>query len=322
MTSVLRSVASLVVLIELTAGCQDRSGDPAIPDRVDLTPAAASVTGGDTLAFTAVGRTGDAAEVQVAVSFSATGGTITMAGVYSAGDVPGIYRVTAVVEGLGLADTSVVTVTRPGARVYTTGFPQAETPISEGGAWTGGGAMGLDWTDVSTHDGVAIGNQVGASYTDATAILEGPWAPDQMASATVHAAGAPGDACYPEVELRLRSAISPHSNTGYEVGFKVSRTSAAYLIVVRWNGALGDFTYLTKLNGARFGVGDGDVVSARMVGPVIVAYKNGVPVGHAVDTIYTEGSPGMGFNLENGRPRCRGTNDTYGFTSFTAAELR
>ena len=43
-----------------------------------------------------------------------------------------------------------------------------------------------------------------------------------------------------------------------------------------------------------------------MVGDVIVAYKNGVPVGHAVDTTYTAGNPGMGFNLENRRGGLQG----------------
>jgi hypothetical protein len=33
---------------------------------------------------------------------------------------------------------------------YTTSFPVTENPISEGGKWISGRAVGLDWTDVRT----------------------------------------------------------------------------------------------------------------------------------------------------------------------------
>ncbi len=149
------------------------------------------------------------------------------------------------------------------ARTYSTTFPLTENPISDGGQWINGGTVGLDWTNVSTTPGRAIGHQVGASYTDATALLTGAWSPDQRVTATVFAAGALNEECYSEVEMRLRSSISAHSNRGYEVGFKVSQSSVAYLIIVRWNGALGDFTYLANLHAAQYGVKNGDVVSAR-----------------------------------------------------------
>lgn len=226
----------------------------------------------------------------------------------------------------GLVLTSLLlvwtlTLASPGTgRRYATGFPLTEDPISEGGRWIDGGTVGLDWTNVSTRAGVAIGHQVGASYTDATALVTGSWAPNQEASATVYAAN-PNDACYQEVELRLRSALAPHVSTGYEISFKVSRTSEAYVIIVRWNGALGDFTYLANLKGAQFGVTTGDVVSATIVGDVITAYRNGVEMARATDGTYTAGSPGMGFNLENGPAGCAGTNGDYGFTAWAASEI-
>ena len=319
-----------LLLLGLLPGCKETAGvrevqeDPVdpVPEEVVLTPATASVEAGDTVPFKVVVRAGDGNEIQAPVSFAAKGGTISDQGLYVAGDAAGVYSVTATLVGAALADSSVVTVTTTGARTYTTAFPLDEDPISEGDAWITGGRVGLDWTDVATKGGRATGKQVGASYTDATAIVGGQWAADQMATATVHAGSTPAENCYPEVELRLRSTISSHANKGYEVAFKVSRSSSAYLIIVRWNGPLGDFTYLTRLDGAQYGVKDGDVVSARVVGDAIVAFKNGVAVGHAVDTTYTLGSPGMGFNLENGPAGCSGTNRSYGFTSFTATEVR
>jgi hypothetical protein len=36
--------------------------------------------------------------------------------------------------------------------------------------------------------------------------------------------------------------------------------------------------------------------------------------------VYTTGTPGMGFNLENAPAGCSGTNGDYGFTSYTATD--
>ncbi|MGC2518236.1 MAG: hypothetical protein WA373_03910 [Burkholderiales bacterium] len=262
----------------------------------------------------------------MAVTYTATGGTITSGGLYTAGKVPGIYQVIATEREGTLAGAAAITVTQAGPHSYTTNFPVSENPISAGGRWINGGAVGLDWTDVSTTLGLAIGHQVGASFTDATALLTGTWGPDQMASATVHTVNQ-NDACFQEVELRLRSALSAHVNTGYEISFHMSQTSLAYLIIVRWNGARGNFTYLFKsTRDAQFGIKDGDVVSAKIVGNVITAYINDVQKGQ-VDitsiggTVYTTGNPGMGFNLENTLTACKGTNGDYGFTSYTTTDI-
>jgi hypothetical protein len=85
--------------------------------------------------------------------------------------------------------------------------------------WLNGQTTGLDWHDVSTTPGLAIGHQSGASYTDGTALLTGNWGPTQSVEATVHAVN-PHDSCYQEVEMRLRSALSPRRCTGYEISFK------------------------------------------------------------------------------------------------------
>jgi hypothetical protein len=206
-----------------------------------------------------------------------------------------------------------------GGRTYHTNFPLTENPISENGMWLNGGTTGIDWHDVSTTPGLAIGHQSMTSYTDGTAILTGAWGPTQTVTATVHSQNQK-DSCYQEVEMRLRSAVSAHSCTGYEISFKASQTASAYLIIVRWNGALGDFTYLTNVSGAQYGVKEGDVVKATIVGNLITAYKNGVEMGSAMDpaNTFTTGNPGMGFNLETGDSSCIGTNGDYGFTDYTA----
>ena len=206
-----------------------------------------------------------------------------------------------------------------GGRAYTTNFPLNENPISEGGNWINGQAVGLDWHDVSTTSGLAIGHQSGSSYTDGTALLTGAWGPTQTVQAVVHTVN-PKESCYQEVEMRLRSNLTAHSCTGYEISFKATKSASAYLIIVRWNGPVGDFTYLVNSTGAQYGIAEGDTVKATIVGNVITAYLNGVAVGSATDSTYATGNPGMGFNLETSDPSCIGTNGDYGFTRFAASD--
>lgn len=207
-----------------------------------------------------------------------------------------------------------VTVSSASPRPYTTAFPLTENPISEGGNWINGKTDGIDWGDVQTTPGLAFGTNSGG-YADSTALLSGTWGPNQMAQATVHSVNQT-DSLYEEVELRLRSTISAHSNTGYEINFRCSKTGNAYSQVVRWNGPLGNFTYLMSNGGAQYGVANNDVVKATMIGNVITVYINGVQIGQVTDNTYTSGSPGMGFYLDG----ATGINANYGFTTFLASD--
>jgi hypothetical protein len=206
-------------------------------------------------------------------------------------------------------------------RTYTTHFPRAESPLSEGGKWTNGQKDGLDWADVRTTPGLAFGTEYGGrrpapqKYDDSTALLAGAWGPDQTAQATVHAVNQ-NDQIYEEVELRLRSAFSAHKGTGYEILFRSSKTAKAYCEIVRWNGPLGSFTYLDRAKGSQCGVANGDVVKATMVGNAITAYINGVQVLQATDDTFKSGDPGMGFYIDG----ATGVNAEYGFTSFMATD--
>ena len=69
---------------------------------------------------------------------------------------------------------------------YSTTFALTENPISEGGNWVNGKAVGLDWANVSITPGLAVGNETGPNLSDATAVLQTMnWAPDQKATAQV-----------------------------------------------------------------------------------------------------------------------------------------
>ena len=182
-------------------------------------------------------------------------------------------------------------------RTYSTNFPLTESPISEGGNWINGSTTGLDWGYVSTTAGQTHTHPGTASYADATALLTGTWGSNQMAQATVGSIvnACTSDNCYPEVELRLCSTLSAHVCNGYEITFSLKSNDKAYLIIVRWNGPLGDFTYLLNQSGSKYQAKTGDVVKATVVDNVISAYKNGVLMGQATDSTFTTGNPGMGW---------------------------
>jgi hypothetical protein len=78
--------------------------------KVVVTPAVATVAGGETVTFVAKGLTQAGETAGVNVTWAATGGTISTAGVLTAGHSPGTYRVIAT-SGFGAADTSLVTIT-------------------------------------------------------------------------------------------------------------------------------------------------------------------------------------------------------------------
>lgn len=196
------------------------------------------------------------------------------------------------------------------AQTYITTFPLTENPISEGGKWINGATIGLDWKNVATTPGLAMGTQVNSqSYDDSTAVLTGSWEPDQTVHATVYSTN-PADGLSEEVEIRLRSAISAHSNTGYEINFNCAATGGGYSQTVRWNGAMGDFTVLAGGPGVK----NGDVVTASMVGSTITVQINGVQVMQVTDGTFTTGNPGMGF-FHRGSA---GLNAAFGFSSYTA----
>jgi hypothetical protein len=102
---------------------------------VVLTPATAAVAGGASQQFSAAGRMSDGKMASVAVSYSATGGTVDTAGLYKAGSTAGTFRVIAKQRDGTLADTSTVTVSAPAASTPTAiVMTPASVTLASGGA--------------------------------------------------------------------------------------------------------------------------------------------------------------------------------------------
>src|SRR3984893_17022178 len=215
-------------------------------------------------------------------------------------------------------------------RSYRTRFGQDEDPISEGGIWLNGASDGIDWADVIVRNGVAYGavtrmqaaerrieqgNLTSADpeaapegdYDDPTALLAGGWGKHQHVTATVFSQN-PTEEYFQEVEIRLRSTLTPHRCTGYEVFRRCLKTENAYAEIVRWNGQRGDLTSLAKAGGAICGVQNRDNAEPSMTGNVIKSYINGVLVLESTDDVFLAGSPGIGFNFGVGN-----TNVDHGF---------
>jgi hypothetical protein len=122
-----------------------------------------------------------------------------------------------------------------------------------------------------------------------------------------------------EVELRLRTTISAHRITGYEFDYRATSDGSQYIGIVRWNGALNNFTYLTResCNPCGPGLHNGDTVMATAIGTTLALYINGTKYLQATDSTYTGGSPGMGFWNWGGTA---GDDRNYGFTNFMASD--
>ena len=204
------------------------------------------------------------------------------------------------------------------AGTYSTNFPATEDPISESGRWINGGTVGLDWANVRTTPGLAFGTQSGSSgrYDDSTALLNGTWNADHTAEAAVRVVS-PSSVGHREVELRLRSTVTAHSNSGYEVLCNVNTNQGYGMQIVRWFGPLGSYDYIAA--SPPLNCVNGDVIRATIAGnpPTITVWRNGVQVLQGTDRFAnppTTGRPGIGFWNRGA------TNAEYGFAHFSATD--
>ena len=105
------AVSAVAVIAACQMGRQPTA--PASPKvvQVVVAPATANVAVGTSQQFTAYGRRNTGDSVAVNASYSATGGTITAAGLYTAGSSAGTFRVIAQDPSTSLADTGTIAVT-------------------------------------------------------------------------------------------------------------------------------------------------------------------------------------------------------------------
>ena len=231
----------------------------------------------------------------------------------------------AAIWNTALSDSEIMAIqtarTGGGGRTYSTNFPLTENPISEGGNWVAGQSAGNNlWGDIRTNGTIAFGVSEPTPYGDPTAILPGPWGPNQTAQAVVKLNQVPTGPCCKEAEVRLRTTINPvdHTITGYEIHCSVIPNIGACHIVT-WGGPNGSFRSIASHD---IYLHEGDVLKAVVTGTnpaTITAYINDVEVMSAQDSgqagwgPWTTGSPGIGFYNTS-----QINWSDFGFSSFSA----
>ena len=213
-----------------------------------------------------------------------------------------------------------------GKQTHTIAAPFATAnPLSEDGYWQNGLAVGLDWNNLRVVGGVCCGTQAGNTgppYDDSLAFGSGNWGPDQTVTATVSSTN-PNTTAFCEVELWVRGAVSAHSVTGYEINFRATHDAnqaTNYIGIVRWNGALNDFTQLGT-NASSPGIQTGDVIQVTIRGFTITAAINGTVYTTQTDSARTfpTGNPGLGHWYRiNGAVGTAVTD--YGLTAWSATD--
>ena len=209
------------------------------------------------------------------------------------------------------------------APIYTTNFDANENPISEGGAWNHISPL---WANVQTAGGLAFGTQTGivpnpGGFNDSNATLSG-FSANVTISAIVHLSPNIADGQTHEVELLFRMAGSATQTRGYEMSFD----TGGNVTLIRWNGDLGDYTFVNHTGGANPQVGglkDGDKISAKASGNTFTAYVNDVLIYTAVDDTWKDGQPGIGFFVRkegDATPADADFNAKYALTSLTVTD--
>ena len=84
---------------------------PPVVQQIVVTPASVTLATGATQQFTATAQMSNGTQQAAVVTWTATGGTVSGAGLYTAGSSAGSYRVIATQQGGTLADTAAITLT-------------------------------------------------------------------------------------------------------------------------------------------------------------------------------------------------------------------
>src|SRR5882762_2995554 len=156
-----------------TASSTTVSGSSQVKNRgpmaqVILTPLTASAPGGGTVQFAVYGIRKNGDSVAVSVAYAATGGIISAAGRYTAGQSAGTYQVIATQSGGTLASTAAVTISN---------VPVASVTVSPAAASLTAGATTQLTATPQDANGTALS---GRAVT---------WATSNVAAATVSASG-------------------------------------------------------------------------------------------------------------------------------------
>jgi len=177
--------------VTATATAAPVSGSAQVKNRgplrqVIVTPAAAVVSAKGGVQFAAYGRRANGDSVAVSVVWSATGGSISAAGLYTAGPNAGTYQVTATQSGGALAATAATSITTvpvasvtvsPASASILVGGTQQFTAVTKDAAGNILTGRIVTWStsnaSVATVSGSGLGTGIAAGPATITATSEG-----------------------------------------------------------------------------------------------------------------------------------------------------
>lgn len=165
------------------ASCSGSEGppDPTLSS-IELSPPSATIQAGATQQFTATGHFSDGGMGSVAVTWTATGGTVSAGGLYTAGSVAGTYQVVATEQGGSIAKAAAVAVTAAPPVLTSISVapatislaPAATQQFTATGHYSGGGtgSVAVNWSatggTISLTGFFTAGSVVGSYQVTAT----------------------------------------------------------------------------------------------------------------------------------------------------------
>ena len=126
---------------------------------------------GQTRQFDVSGTWSDGSSSTPSVTYSATGGTITGGGLYTAGSTAGTYRIIAANQQSTLRDTSFVTITVPAPSLTSISLSPSSVAVSPGGGYQFN--VSGTWTNGATNPPPVTYSATGGTVTSAGLFVAG-----------------------------------------------------------------------------------------------------------------------------------------------------
>jgi hypothetical protein len=241
--------------------------------QIVLVPAVVTLAAGGTQQFAAWGvrNTGDS--VAVAVTYSATGGSIASGGLYTAGQTAGNYRVIARQTNGSLADTAAVTIT-------VTAIPVASVTVSpSSGSIPVGDTLHLTATTRDPAGNILTGRTI-------------TWSSDSTAVATVNSSGRVTGVAVGSTTIRATSE---------------GKTGTAAITITAANGG-----GTIPRAGHVFIVTEENTNYASVIGSSSMPYLNGLAQQYGLATqYYANTHPSIGNYFMLGTGQIITNNDSY-----------
>jgi hypothetical protein len=201
----------------------------------------------------------------------------------------------------------------PASSSYATNFAGADqNPLSQGGEWA---KAANSWQAVRKVGNIAKPAAYTEVFDDAYSLYRGAVYTDCEVIATIFRQ----NSSFAEFEILLRASDSSGAISAVEM---LCNTDGGVQIM-RWNGALGDFTEITGSANSPGALADGHQLRATVIGNQYTYYHRSSPadswtqIGSATDSTYTSGRAGLAFYVH----QTGGNIDDVGFRDWSVTPL-